>query len=138
MVGETVLQGNGLLADHVDGRRSILLACIVGEAEGLVPLGILSLGSKNESLIKIERSLKWGSCEEAEFVGFVLYVELNGIANGSANGSAKKIKIEKADKGKFLDVYNQLKSELLTDSAKFHYTPESREWIDKVKIDLPH
>lgn len=53
-------------------------------------------------------------------------------ANGTTNGTATKSRAGIADKGKFLEVYKQLKTELLTDSKTFHYTPESRAWTEKM------
>lgn len=38
-------------------------------------------------------------------------------------------------KAKFLEVYSVLKSELLNDSA-FDFTPDSRQWVDKVLFPL--
>ncbi|CAM6118345.1 unnamed protein product [Calypogeia fissa] len=54
------------------------------------------------------------------------------VSNGTHNGTPKKIKMGSADKGKFLDVFKQLKTELLTDSNTFRYTPESRVWTEKM------
>nr|AFM78687.1 farnesyl pyrophosphate synthase [Plagiochasma appendiculatum] len=58
-----------------------------------------------------------------------LAVETAVTANGSRE--VQKIKPEN-ERSRFMEIYNQLKNELLSDSKTFQYTPESRVWVEKM------
>ena len=51
-------------------------------------------------------------------------------ATAAGNGEAKS----NAGREKFLEVYRQLKKELLTDSELVEYTNESRAWVEEVSF----
>jgi len=53
----------------------------------------------------------------------------------SAEGEKKKSS-NAGEREKFLEVYRQLKKELLSDSELVTYTDESRAWVEEVD-DLP-
>jgi len=55
----------------------------------------------------------------------------NNAGGGAAAGGGRR-------KAQFLEVYQQLKKELLSDSDLFQYTPESRSWVEEASHTYKH
>ncbi|KAG6553116.1 hypothetical protein Mapa_005454 [Marchantia paleacea] len=103
--------------------------------------GFADLLSKSQIIKDLRSSNVVSVCVSASFSSWTLSppdphcrkmgtVEVETMAS---NGSGEAQKIKPAnERSRFLEVYNQLKTELVADSKTFQYTPESRVWVEKM------
>ncbi|BBN06613.1 farnesyl diphosphate synthase [Marchantia polymorpha subsp. ruderalis] len=103
--------------------------------------GFADLLSKSQIIKDLRSCNVVGVCVSASFSSWTLspsdpHCQKMGLVEAptvASNGSGDAQKIKPAnERSRFLEVYNQLKTELLADSKTFQFTPESRVWVEKM------